>query len=73
MTTHNNKEAEGKMLAQKFSKKTYFLCDDSKLGIVLESKIADFDDNIAIIINHNETNPQITEIRNTYNDKIMVV
>ena len=63
IVTHNNEELPAKEIIIKNSKNIYFCFDDSKFGIELESKLADFGDpNVKIITNQNEDNPDLMEI-----------
>lgn len=69
--THINEELQIKQAVIANSKNIYYTFDDSKCGLVLESKLADFaDENIRIIINENPDNTYLQEILEAYSDKI---
>ncbi|MGN0765865.1 MAG: TIR domain-containing protein [Christensenellales bacterium] len=69
--THINEELAIKQAVIANSKNVFYTFDDSKCGLVLESKLADFsDDNIKVIINDNPNNVDLQEIVETYGNKI---
>lgn len=70
LTTHRNREVAGKMTAFANGKKRIIVCDDSKLGIVLEQPIAKFDEDILMISN---SNPVLAELQNKYPEHIILV
>ena len=49
----------------------YYTFDDSKCGIILDSKLAEFsDDNVRAIINENPQNEELQKILDKYGDRI---
>lgn len=69
--THINEELEIKKSAIARSKLVFYTFDDSKCGLELETKLADFnDENIKVIINENEDNEDLQRIVDAYADKI---
>jgi DeoR/GlpR family transcriptional regulator of sugar metabolism len=70
LTTHRNREVAGKMTAFSNGKKRIIVCDDSKLGIVLDQPIAKFDEDILMISN---SNPVLAELQNKYPEHIILV
>ena len=64
-------EKYGKLAVIKHSKQVYFVFDDSKCGIQLEVKLADFTDEKAkFIISENPDNPKLSQILEKHSDKI---
>lgn len=70
--THNNDELYVKHQIAEFAQKTYYTFDDSKCGLQLEEKLADFEDNIKVIINDNPENEDLQKIIAQYPDKIEI-
>lgn len=69
--THNNEELQTKHRIAKFANQVYYTFDDTKCGIILDSKLADFsDDNIKAIINENPENEELQKILDKYPDKV---
>ena len=67
IVTHNNEELFAKEIVIENSKNIYFCFDDSKFGIELESKLADFGDpRVNIITNKNEENEEQTVLYEKY-------
>lgn len=72
--THINEELEIKQSVIKLSKQVYYTFDDSKCGLTLETKLADFtDEKMKVIINQNEENAELQRIIAAYGDKIELV
>ena len=72
--THNNEEAITKHAAKECAKTVYYCFDDSKCGIVLDAKLADFgEDKVKCIINENLQNEDYVAIADNYSEKIEVV
>lgn len=72
--THDNEEAITKHAAKKQAKEVVYCFDDSKCGIVLGAKLADFDEaNVKMIINSNPQNAEFTAIYHNHPDKVDVV
>lgn len=64
-------EKYGKLGVIRHAKQVYLLFDDSKCGIQLDVKLADFgDEKVKFIISENDENPQLTKILEKYRDKI---
>lgn len=68
--THRNAEYETKLKAKELAKRVYFTFDDTKCGVELEGKMADFDEDIHIIINENKNNEELMSMYQKYPDKI---
>ena len=69
--THNNEELYTKQRIAEISKSVYYTFDDSKCGIILDSKLAEFsDDNVRAIINENPQNEELQKILDKYGDRI---
>ncbi|MCL2873492.1 MAG: TIR domain-containing protein [Defluviitaleaceae bacterium] len=71
ITTHSNDEVGCKISALNLSKRKVFVCDDSKFGISLESKLADYDDDFTLIVNSNPSNTYLEEIKKIIPNKIL--
>ena len=69
LTTHANQELYGKRKAFESARKRVILCDDSKLGLELEYKIADLSDDITLISNDN---PELRILSDKYPGKIVL-
>lgn len=71
--THENEELIVKRSVIQNSKQVYFVFDDSKCGLVLESKLADFSDsNAKVIINENPDNAELMRIVERYPGKVQL-
>ena len=70
LTTHANLELAGKVTAFRNARKPIIICDDSKYGIVLESKIVSFEENFLFISNKN---PDLEVIRQEFPDRVILV
>ena len=70
LTTHANTEIQGKLLAYNNAKQRVMVCDDSKVNIVLDYRIASFDDDFVLISNKN---PVLEEMQTRYGNKIVLV
>lgn len=69
--THENEELYVKRSVIQNSKQVFFVFDDSKCGLVLESKLANFDDcNVKAIINENPENAELAKIVDKYTSKV---
>ncbi len=69
--THDNEELYTKQRIAEISKCVYYTFDDSKCGIILDSKLADFSDvNVRAIINENPQNEELQKILDKYGDRI---
>ncbi len=69
--THDNEELYTKQRIAEISKSVYYTFDDSKCGIILDSKLADFSDvNVRAIINENPQNEELQKILDKYGDRI---
>lgn len=69
--THINEELSIKNTVKKNTKQIYYTFDDSKCGLILETKLADFsDENMRVIINENPDNEDLNEIVEAYGDKV---
>ncbi len=71
--THDNEELAIKETVLELAKQKYFAFDDTKCGLVLEKKLADFEDDVRIIINENADNPAWADILEHHADKIELV
>ena len=72
--THANEEAVTKCAAKNCAKLVYYCFDDSKCGIVLGGKLADFgEENVKCIINENKENEEDLAIANNHEEIIEVV
>ena len=69
-TTHANKELLGKRTAFTNAKKRLIVFDSSKVGIELDSKIADLSEDMILISNDT---PPLRELQPQYPDKIILV
>ena len=64
-------EKYGKLAVIRHAKNVYFVFDDSKCGIQLEVKLADFtDEKVKFIISENNDNPHLNKILEKHRDKI---
>jgi len=69
-TTHENSEALNKIDILRTSKSKVIVCDSSKIGIALEKKFADFQDDVNLIVNADPDNRHFTELLDRYATKI---
>lgn len=70
LTTHANSEVTGKKLAYEYAKQRVIICDDSKVNIILEHKIAGFEDDFLLISNKN---PVLEDMQTRYPGKLTLV
>lgn len=71
-TTHENAEAANKRAIKEASRSCLIAGDSSKIGIVLESKFADFEDSIRFVVNEDRDNAKLQEIVTAHGDKVLL-
>jgi DeoR/GlpR family transcriptional regulator of sugar metabolism len=71
-TTHGNAEAENKKDIIEVSNTSVIVGDSSKIGVTLECKFADFEDDICFVVDDDQTNESLQCIVKTYANKIML-
>lgn len=73
ITTHNNEEVISKKQAIKCSEQVVFVCDDSKIGLSLDSCLSYLEDDYLLITNENAENNCVNELKNIIKDKLVIV
>lgn len=71
-TTHENAEAANKAAIVRASKSCVIVGDSSKIGIVLESKFADFTDAVRFVVDEEPSNEKLREMIALFGDKIIL-
>jgi DeoR/GlpR family transcriptional regulator of sugar metabolism len=71
-TTHTNIEVKNKIDIMRSAKTQILAGDSSKIGIVLEEKIADFSDDIQFVVDNEKTNDDLRKMLEIYKNKIVL-
>ena len=71
-TTHENAEAANKRAILHASKSCIIVGDSSKIGLVLESKFADFSDPVRFVVDEEPNNEKLRDIIALHRDKILL-
>ena len=72
-TTHANVEFLNKIDIIQSCNIRLLAGDSSKVGIVLEEKIADFSDDVKFVVDYDEKNEKLVQIVEHYKDKVVLV
>jgi len=72
LTTHDNAEALNKLDLAAVSRQRVIVGDSSKIGIVLECKVADFDDDIKFVLDDDASSRRLCEVLGTRASKVVL-
>jgi len=71
-TTHDNTEALNKMDLARAARQRVIVGDSSKIGIILECKIADFDDDVRCVLDEDERSQSLCEALGARASKVVL-
>jgi DeoR family transcriptional regulator, fructose operon transcriptional repressor len=72
-TTHENSEAQNKIDIMNVARERLIVGDSSKVGLTLDRKFADFNDNLRFIVDDDRENARLQSLVASYAQKIILV
>lgn len=72
LTTHENSEALNKIDILRESRVKVVVCDSSKVGITLERKFADFQDDVLLVVNNDTDNRHLADLVLAHPTKVRI-